>query len=158
MKGKGAISLPLIADPEVSYLFVGFSFLKGSVCHSRALGCHSGQLVRPGTSLCSLPCPVSEHSSTALEHSSLPRPKMGLRRSCSPTSLMVWKGSAWRVETSSQVLSNLFLLCGGFTYINVFSACSFVSYLGFIMRLICLECSQTLSPGSHMSGQGLHGS
>lgn len=31
MKGKGAISRPLIANPEVSYLFVGFSFLKG-VC------------------------------------------------------------------------------------------------------------------------------
>lgn len=98
-------------------------FSKKSICRSRALGCHSGQLVRPGISLCSLlPCPVSEHSSTALEHSSLPRPKMVLWRSCSPMSLTVWKGSAWSVETRSQVLSNPFLLCGGFTYVNVFSA------------------------------------
>lgn len=66
--------------------------------------------------------------------------------------------SAQRVETRSQVLSNLLLLCGGFTYINVFYHVVLFPTWVSIMKLICLEYIQTLFPGSHMSDQGLRGS
>lgn len=62
-------------------------FSKRSLRHCWALDSHCGQLVRPGTSLCSPPPPLrstSSPSSTTLEHSSLTQAKAGFVKKLFP--------------------------------------------------------------------------
>lgn len=144
MKVKGVISLPLIPDPEVSYLLW--------VLLSKR-GVHLGAAGEPRRF-----CPANPHSSAALEHSSLPRPKTVVCRSCSPCkSHGVKRFSSERGNSQSSLKQSFSVVWGFHLHKRVF-CCSFVSSLGFIMKLICLECSQTLCPGSHRSGQGPRGS
>lgn len=140
MKVKGVISLPLIPDPEVSCLLWALLSKRGV---------HLGAAGEPS---------ASPHSSAALEHSSLPRPKVVACRSCSPYKSHGVKGFSSQRGDSQSSLKQSFSAVWGFHLHTCVFCCSFVSSLGFIMKLICLECSQTLSPGSHRSGQGPCGS
>lgn len=140
MKVEGVISLPLIPDPEVSYLLWVPS------------------AARRRFSLSVLSPARESHSSAALEHSSLPGPKMVFWRNCSPYKSHGVKGfSSERGDSQSSLKRSFSVVWGSHLRKCVF-CCSSISSLGFIMKLICLECSQTLSPGSHRGGQGPPGS
>lgn len=138
MRVKGVVSLPLIPDPEVSYL----------PCFPR---------LRTGASLLVLsPAPRTPQQCC-------PRAQLspGQRRCCgeaAPLQVSRCKGfSSERGNSQSSLKRSFSVVWGSHLHKCVF-CCSFVSSLGFIMKLICLECSQTLSPGSHRGGQGPRGS
>lgn len=104
---------------------------------------------------CSFSLLSGSPSSTALEHSSFPQAKAGFVKK-----LLLHESPCERVqlrEWGLAVESYAILFCRVAFHICecIIFCCSFVSYLGFIMKLIYLECSQTLFPGFHASGQGL---
>ena len=122
MRVKGVVSLPLIPDPEVSYLpwfprlHTGASLLVLSPAPRTPQQC----------------CPRAQLSP-------------GQRRCCgeaAPLQVSRCKGfSSERGNSQSSLKRSFSVVWGSHLHKCVF-CCSFVSSLGFIMKLICLECSQ----------------
>lgn len=118
--------------------------VRGAPSLPRASQKHSSNGV-PGSE--ALPCPPppspgSQHSSSTALSTVLSAGQRWFSEEAAPLPVSQCERAQLKSGNSQSSLRQSLSVCGGFTY-NVVFCSSCVSYLGYIMKLICLECSQT---------------